>query len=128
MLGKDRVYTMGMMKACLRRLVNRFIPDQSRLLQEKTANEMAKTLLALDSKVDKMAHYRQALFAASMLPGEDLLPAMTRFKNLQNQVYPADNVAFAANRIHMLKTATISFLPDAIAVPLLADIQKAAKF
>jgi hypothetical protein len=56
-----------MMKACLLRLVERFIPNQSKLLQEKTANEIARTLLKMDSRVDKMSHYRQALFAACRL-------------------------------------------------------------
>jgi hypothetical protein len=60
--------------------------------------------------------------------GEDLLPAMTRFENLLNQVYPAANEANAAIRIDMLKTAIISFLLDKIAIPLLADIRKSAKF
>jgi hypothetical protein len=103
-LGKDRVYTMGMMKACLLRLVNRFISNQSKLLQEKTANEIAKMLLNMDPHVDKISHYRQALFAACRLPGEDLPPAMTRFENLLNQVYPAAKAANAAIRIENRQT------------------------
>jgi hypothetical protein len=87
---------MDMMKACLLRLVNSFIPDQSKLSEDKTVNEIAQTLLSMNQTVHKMSHYRQALFAASRLPGEDLRPAMTRCTNLLDKVYPAKNAAYAA--------------------------------
>jgi hypothetical protein len=68
-LGQNRLYTEDMMKICLLRLVNRFIPDQSALIENKTSNQIARMLLKLDSRVDKMSHYRQQLFAAHRLPG-----------------------------------------------------------
>jgi hypothetical protein len=81
-------------------------------------------LLKLDSRVDKLAHYRQQLFAAHRLPGEPLQGAMTRFQNLLVMVYPASKAGHASTRAEMLKTAIISFLPDCVAVPLTAEMQK----
>jgi hypothetical protein len=123
-LGQDRLYTEEMMKTCLLRLVNRFIPDQSQLIENKTSNQIAKMLLKLDSRVDKMTHYRQQLFAAHRLPGEPLQGAMTRFQNLLDTVYPPGEVGHASTRAEMLKTAIISFLPDCVAIPLTAEMQR----
>jgi hypothetical protein len=123
-LGQDRLYTEDMMKTCLLRLVNRFIPDQSQLIKNKTSNQIAKMLLKLDSRVDKMTNYRQQLFAAHRLPGEALQGAMTRFQNLLNIVYPPSEVGHASTRAEMLKTAIISFLPDCVAIPLTAEMQR----
>jgi hypothetical protein len=113
-----------MMKTCLLRLVNRFIPDQSQLIEDKTSNQIAKMLLKLDSRVDKLTHYRQQLFAAHRLPGEPLQGAMTRFQNLLHLVYPASEAGHASTRAEMLKTAIFSFLPDCVAVPLTAEMQR----
>jgi hypothetical protein len=68
-----------MMKTCLLRIVNRFIPDQYTLIERMTSNQIARMLLKLDSRVDKMTHYRQQLLSAHRLPGESLQGAMTRF-------------------------------------------------
>jgi hypothetical protein len=123
-LGKDRLYTEEMMKTCLLRLVNRFIPDQSALIKNMTSNQIARMLLKLDSRVDKTSHYRQQLFAAHRLPGESLKGAMTRFQNLLDTVYPPGEVGHAITRAEMLKTAIISFLPDCIAIPLSAEMRR----
>jgi hypothetical protein len=123
-LGQDRLYTEDMMKTCLMRLVNRFIPDQSQLIKDKTSNQIARMLLKLDSRVDKLTHYRQQLFAAHRLPGEPLQGAMTRFQNLLDTVYPASEASHASTHAEMLKTALISFLPDCVSVPLTAEMQK----
>jgi hypothetical protein len=96
-LGQDRLYTEEMMKICLLRLVNRFIPYQSQLIEDKTSNQIAEMLFKLDSRVDKLTHYRQQLFAAHRLPREPLQGAMT---------------------------AIISFLPDCVTVPLTAEMQR----
>jgi hypothetical protein len=123
-LGQDRLYTEDMMKTCLLRLINRFIPDQSQLIENKTSNQIAKMLLKLDSRVDKMTHYRQQLFAAHRLLGEALQGAMTRFQNLLDIVYPPGEVGHASTRSEMFKTAITSFLPDCVAVPLTAEMQR----
>jgi hypothetical protein len=123
-LGQDRLYTEEMMKTCLMRLVNRFIPDQSQLIEDKTSNQIARMLLKLDSRMDKLTHYRQQLFAAHRLPGGPLQGAMTRFQNLLDIVYSASEASHASTRAEMLKTAIISFLPDCVAVPLTAEMQK----
>jgi hypothetical protein len=81
-------------------------------------------LLKLDSRVDKMTHYRQQLFAAHRLPGETLQGAMTRFQNLLDIVYPSCEVGHASTRAEMLKTAIISFLPNCVAVPLTAEMKR----
>jgi hypothetical protein len=116
-LGQDRLYTEDMMKTCLLQLVNRFIPDQSQLIKNKTSNQIAKMLLKLDSRVDKMTHYRQQLFAAYRLPRETLQGAMTRCQNLLNIVYPPSEAGHASTCAEMLKTAIISF-------PLTAEMQR----
>jgi hypothetical protein len=123
-LGQDQLYTEEMMKTCLLRLINRFIPDQSQLIKDKTSNQIAEMLLKLDSRVDKMTHYRQQLFAAHRLPGEILQGAMTRFQNLLDIVYPSSEVGHASTRAEMLKTAIISFLPDCVASPLTAEMKR----
>jgi hypothetical protein len=107
-----------MMKTCQLRLVNRFIPNQSQLIEDKTSNQIARMLLKLDSRMDKLSHYRQQLFAAHRLPGEPLQGAMTRFQNLLDLVYPASEAGHASMCAEMLKTAIISFLPDCVAVPI----------
>jgi hypothetical protein len=113
-LGQDRLYTEDMMKTCLMRLVNRFIPDQLQLIEDKTSNQIARMLLKLDSRVDKLTHYRQQLFAAHRLPGEPLQGTMTRFQNLLDLVYPASEAGHASTRAEMLKTAIFFFLPDCV--------------
>jgi hypothetical protein len=81
-------------------------------------------LLKLDSRVDKMTHYRHQLFAAHRFPGEALQRAMTRFQNLLDIVYPSSKVGHASTRTEMLKTVIISFLPDCVAVPQTAEMKR----
>jgi hypothetical protein len=47
------------MKTCLLRIVNKFIPDQSAFIAHMTSNQIARMLLKLNSRIDKMSHYRQ---------------------------------------------------------------------
>ena len=87
-LSTDRRYTEQMMHACLLRLINKFIPEQTMLQKPKTSNEIAQFLLQLDSKVDKLSFYKQQLFTAQRNIGEELDAAMARFRSLLDKVYP----------------------------------------
>ena len=125
-LSTDRRYTEQMMHACLLRLINKFIPEQTMLQKPKTSNEIAQFLLQLDSKVDKLSFYKQQLFTAQRNIGEELDAAMARFRSLLDKVYPENVPENASYRENYLKTAILSFLPDSIANPILEDLKKAA--
>ena len=120
-LSTDRHYTEQMMHACLLRLINKFIPEQTMLQKPKTSNEIAQFLLQLDSKVDKLSFYKQQLFTAQRNIGEELDAAMARFRSLLDKVYPENVPENASYRENYLKTAILSFLPDSIANPILED-------
>jgi len=125
-LSRDRLYTDTMMHSALIRIVNKFMPDQTQLLKPKTANQIAKFLLRLDSRVDRLSHYRQQLFTLERAPGEELNSALTKVMTLLDKVFPEDVEGNAAHRENILKTAMLSFTPDFIAEPLLEDIKRAA--
>jgi hypothetical protein len=126
-LSTERTYTTDMMKACLLKIVSKYVPDQHKLLSDKTPNQIAEFLLRLDSKIDKMGYYRSRIFAASRLPSEDLQSALVKITNLLDTVYPPADAANTPHRESILKIAILSFLPDEISVPLLADMQAAAQ-
>ena len=127
-LARDRFYNEPMMQACLVRLVSKYLPEQYQLLKTKTSNEIAVILLKIDSKQDKKKMYRQKLFSFQRDPSEDLISAVTRFVNLVDAIYPVDQPNTAGLRDTMLKTAYLSFSPDEVAVPLLAEIRQKAEF
>jgi len=56
-LGLDQRYTMAMMKTTLLRIIVKVMPEQTYLLQEKNANEIAVFLLKMDSCLDKLPLY-----------------------------------------------------------------------
>jgi len=125
-LSIDRRYTEQMMHGCLLRIVNKFMPEQTMLLKQKTSNEIAKFLLKLDSKVDKLSYYRQQLFTFQRNIGEELDSVMARLTNLLDKIYPPNVAENAVYRENILKTAIVSFTPDQISVPILDDIKRAA--
>jgi hypothetical protein len=53
-LSDERTYTRDMMKACLLKIVSKYVPEQHKLITDKSANQIAGFLLSLDSKIDKM--------------------------------------------------------------------------
>ena len=125
-LARDRKYTEQMMHTALIRIINRFLPEQTLLLKPKTSNEIAVFLLRLDSRVDKMSHYRQQLFNFQRNPIEDLESVLARIQTLVDKMYPAQQAANTVHRENILKTAVISFVPDYIGIPLLEDIKRSA--
>jgi hypothetical protein len=125
-LATDRKYTEKMMKDCLNRLVNRHMKEQTSLLEDKDVNEIARFLLKLDTKIDKLSIYRKRLFTFQREPMEELSAAMARFTNLIDKIYPKTEPENISIRDNLLKTAIISFLPDQIGIPLLDQIKRAA--
>ena len=125
-LSKDRQYTEPMMHTCLLRIINRYLPEQTLLLQPKMSNEIAQFLLKLDSNVDKMAHYREQLFSIQRIPGEDIKVVLNRLAALVDKIYPAANAENAVYRENIYKTAIISLTPDKIAIPIMDQLKKAA--
>jgi len=126
-LGQERYYTAEMMQTALLRLVNRFMPEQTQLLEDKTANEIGTFLIQMDNKLDKPYHYRQRLFEQQRKPGEELQAALARFSNILEKVHPEANAAQAAQRENFLKTAVISFCSDTTAAHLLVEVKKATE-
>ena len=75
-LSTDRRYTEQMMHACLMRMINKFLPEQTMLQKPNTSNQIAQFLLQLDSKVDKLSFYKQQLILSQRNIGEELDSAM----------------------------------------------------
>ena len=125
-LSTDRRYTEQMMHACLLRMINKFLPEQTMLQKPNTSNQIAQFLLQLDSKVDKLSFYKQQLILSQRNIGEELDSAMARFRSLLDKVYPANVPENAPYRENYLKTAILSFLPDSIAIPILEDLRQSA--
>lgn len=126
-LSSDRQYTDDMMYTCLFRLINRFLPEQTQLLKGKSPDEIANFLLKVDSKVDKLTYYRQQLFTFQRNPGEELDAVLARIQNVVDKIYPATVQENLPHRDTVMKTAVISFLPDMLSMPLMAEIKKAAE-
>ena len=126
-LSLDYRYTEQMMHACLLKIINKLLPEQTLLVKHKTYNEIAQFLLKLDSKVDKLSFYREQLFVLQRNTGEELDSVMARLGSLLDKIYPPANPETMVYRENILKTAIVSFIPDEIAVPLLEDIKHATK-
>jgi hypothetical protein len=126
-LSDERTYTGDMIKACLLKIVSKYVPQQHKLLMDKSANQIAGLLLSLDSKSNKMGYYRSHILASCRQPLEDLQSALAKLTNLLDTVYPTADAANTPHRELILKIAILSFLPDEISIPLLAKIQAAAQ-
>jgi hypothetical protein len=111
---------------CLRRLINRYLSDQTTLIDSKDPNEIARFLLKLDSRKDKVGFYRQRLLTFQREPMQELSAAMARFTNLLDKIYPPADLSTLSLRENLLKTAVISFLPDQYSIPMLSQIKRAA--
>ena len=127
-MGKLRNYSKDMMQTALIRLANQFIPEEAIFLKDYTENQIAVYLLKIDTRTDKRQYARKKMFQFSRSPMESLQAALTRFTCLVDKAYPveADNLELASIREATIKTAIISFSPDEIAVPLLAEIKRRA--
>lgn len=123
-LATDRIYTMNMAKKMLMKLVNKYHPDQTTILSNKTANDIALFLLRLDANRDKTIYYRQKLYILARQPHDDLQTALAKATVLIDKIYPATNAALQTQRTTSIRTAILSFLPDALALPIIAHIQK----
>jgi len=89
-LAQDRIYTPDMMKKTLLKLINKFHPDQTTLISERSADEIASFLLLMDAKRDKSVYYRAKLYALVRTPLEDLISTLTKAQALIDKIYPAD--------------------------------------
>jgi len=124
-LGLDRRYTMPMMKTTLLRIIAKVMPEQTPLLQDKNANQIAVFLLKMDGRLDKLPLYRQQLLAFQRKPLEELTSALARLTNLVDKMHPENVPENLALRDQIFRTALISLTPDSIAIPLIEDIKKA---
>ena len=123
-LSNDRRYTTQMMHTALLKIINKYLPEQTLLLKQKTADEIAQFLLKLDSKVDKLSFYKQQLYQSQRNVSEDIESAIAHLTNIVDKIYPETVAANAVHRENILKTAVISFVPDSISFPLLAEIKR----
>jgi hypothetical protein len=122
-LAADRVYTAAMMKESLLKLVNKYHPDQTTILSDKSANQIGTFLLQMDANRDKTIYHRQKLHALYRAPHEDLNTAITKATALINKIYP-DTPANQPMRSTSTRIAILSFIPDHIALPIIHHIQK----
>jgi len=125
-LATNRRYTTEMMTACLLRLVNKFHSDQTSLLREKTADEIAQFLIKMDANRDKATFYKLKLQQLVRLPGEDLATVLTKAQALIDEIYPAAEISNQPFREACSKTAIVSFLPDSLSIPILKKIKLAS--
>jgi hypothetical protein len=123
-LAQDRIYTPEMMKKSLLKLINRFHPDQTTVVSDKSADEIASFLLQMDAKRDKSVYYRAKLYALVRTPLEDLVSTLTKAEALIDKIYPANVEANQTYRSAAYRMAIISFLPDELAIPILSQIKK----
>ncbi len=123
-LANDRKYTPAMMKKSLLRIVNQFHPDQSNIIQDYTADQIAVYLLRLDSKRDKAVFYKDQLFRVVRTPQDDLQAPLAKAQVLIDRIYPAANADMGPYRSTAYKVAVVSFLPDELAIPLIERIRE----
>jgi hypothetical protein len=125
-LGLERRYTEAMMRVALLRIISKYLPEQFILLKDTVANEIARFLLRLDSKVDKIDHYRKQILTMCRNPQEDLDSALARLTNVLDKIYPAAQADNVPIRENLLKAAVLAFTPDDISLNIMGDVKKAA--
>jgi len=123
-LAQERLYTADMMQNCLLHLVDRYAKDQKDLIRGLTANQSANYLLSLERNRDKTTYRRKELYQLTRQPGQELRSCLTIAYRLIDKIYPPDQPAMASHRSSAKRTAIASFLPDELALPLLARIRK----
>ena len=150
---RHKPYSDQMMKSCLLRFINHYEPLQTQYLQDRNANEIARFLLSLDSRIDRRAFHRSRLNQSCRNVNESLAAAVLKVKNVVDQLYPlpqpqAPGQAPAAppggggqqappgaqgpaqehapNSIanRILISAIISFIDDRLAIPMLNRVQQ----
>lgn len=122
-LGEDRIYDRDLMKSCLVRLVNTYHSDMTTVLSDKSADEIATFLIKLDSKRDKQLFYRSKLYSLQRNIHEDLQNALTKAQAIIDCIYPPTDLTTASYRAAAYRIAIISFLPDQLAISLLAKLK-----
>ena len=122
-IARNRKYTNSLMQKSLLRIVNQFHPEQSVLVSEYTANQLAQFLLRMDSKRDRSVYHREQLYKVVRTPEVDLTVALNSAQGYIDKMYPAALAVNASYRSTLYKTAIISFLPDELAQGLIGVIQ-----
>jgi hypothetical protein len=124
-LAKNRVYTTDMMKASLHRLVNRYTPEQSHLVSDLNANDMANYLLSTEKNRDKTTYRRKELYELTRKPDMDLRAPLSMARKLIDKIYDPNRLDLATQRSAAWRMAIVSFLPDELAIPILGKLKAA---
>jgi len=123
-----KLYSEGMMHACLLRFVNHYEPSQTEYLKKKSSDEIAQFLLALNSQVDRISHHKARLLSSMRQPDESLSAALFKVKNVAELVYSSGDEARRVENAGLINriliNAIISFVRDELAVPLQAQVYK----
>src|SRR5450830_1130897 len=126
-LAQARKYNAHMMASSLNRLVIRYQPDLTRMIEGLECNEIANFLLNQERNKDSRAFRRKELYQVSRTPDQDLKAPIARAQTIIDQLYPADQPELAAYRSSAIRTAVMSFLPDQLAGPLAEELKKATE-
>src|SRR5450830_627611 len=126
-LAQARKYNAHMMASSLNRLVIRYQPDLTRMIEGLECNEIANFLLNQERNKDSRAFRRKELYQVSRTPDQDLKAPIARAQTIIDQLYPADQPELAAYRSSAIRTAVMSFLPDQLAGPLAEELKRATE-
>ncbi len=86
-LAKNCIYTSEMMKVSLHQLVNRYTPEQSHLVSDLSANDMAKYLLSTEKNRDQTTYRRKELYELTRKPDTDLRAPLSMARKLIDKIY-----------------------------------------
>src|SRR5450830_826141 len=126
-LAQARKYNAHMMASSLNRLVIRYQPDLTRMIEGLECNDIANFLLNQERNKDSRAFRRKELYQVSRTPDQDLKAPIARAQTIIDQLYPADQPELAAYRSSAIRTAVMSFLPDQLAGPLAEELKRATE-
>ena len=113
-LVRTRNLTERVTQKFLLELVNVFANANSKILQNKNSNEIARFLIQSQARLDKKQYQLREIYKIRREPGETFLSVLDRVKALSTQVYDPETDVGRDKIKTMLKKAIISYAHPSI--------------